>query len=149
MVTGKPYYELGAGYFASLQDPEREIRRLIARLQALGHRHPQPSRLTTQPPQAPTDITGRDPLPPAQRGTIHVSDIAGLLPELECHPEHRATGLSRKGGPMSFPGSSHRAGLAVVRPWVDRSADTGRVAWPAGIRSCDAIFRRCAARSGP
>jgi len=37
MVTGKPYHELGAGYFASLQDPERETRRLIARLQALGH----------------------------------------------------------------------------------------------------------------
>ena len=37
MVTGKPYHELGADYFASLQDPERETRRLIARLQALGH----------------------------------------------------------------------------------------------------------------
>src|SRR5512142_494062 len=37
MVTAKPYHELGAGYFASLQDPERETRRLIARLQALGH----------------------------------------------------------------------------------------------------------------
>ena len=31
------YTELGHGYFASLQDPERETRRLIARLQALGH----------------------------------------------------------------------------------------------------------------
>jgi hypothetical protein len=37
MVTRKPYYDLGAGYFASLQDPERETRRLIARLLALGH----------------------------------------------------------------------------------------------------------------
>ena len=37
MVTGKPYHELGAGYFTSLRDPERETRRLIARLQALGH----------------------------------------------------------------------------------------------------------------
>jgi transposase len=37
MVTGKPYHELGAGYFASLQDPERETRRLIAKLKALGH----------------------------------------------------------------------------------------------------------------
>jgi len=37
MDTGKPYHELGAGYFASLQDPERETRRLIAKLQALGH----------------------------------------------------------------------------------------------------------------
>ena len=37
MVTTKPYHELGAGYFTSLQDPEREIRRLIAKLQALGH----------------------------------------------------------------------------------------------------------------
>jgi transposase len=37
MVTGQPYHELGAGHFASLRDPERETRRLIARLQALGH----------------------------------------------------------------------------------------------------------------
>jgi len=37
MVTGQPYHELGADYFASLRDPERETRRLIARLQALGH----------------------------------------------------------------------------------------------------------------
>jgi hypothetical protein len=37
MVTGTPYHELGAGYFTSLQDPERETRRLIARLEALGH----------------------------------------------------------------------------------------------------------------
>ena len=37
MATGKPYHELGADYFASLQDPERETRRLIAKLQALGH----------------------------------------------------------------------------------------------------------------
>src|SRR6266516_2096652 len=32
MVTGKPYHELGAGYFTSLQDPDRETRRLIAKL---------------------------------------------------------------------------------------------------------------------
>jgi transposase len=38
MVTGKPYHELGADYFTRLQDPEHETRRLIARLQALGHR---------------------------------------------------------------------------------------------------------------
>jgi transposase len=37
MVTGKPYNDLGADYFASLKDPERETRRLIARLEALGH----------------------------------------------------------------------------------------------------------------
>jgi hypothetical protein len=37
MDTAKPYHELGAGYLASLQDPERETRRLIARLQAPGH----------------------------------------------------------------------------------------------------------------
>ena len=37
MVTGKPYHELGAGDFASLQGPERETRRLIAKLQALSH----------------------------------------------------------------------------------------------------------------
>ena len=38
LATGKPYHELGAGYFTRRQDPERETRRLIARLEALGHR---------------------------------------------------------------------------------------------------------------
>jgi transposase len=37
LAAGKPYHELGAGYFASRLDPERETRRLIARLEALGH----------------------------------------------------------------------------------------------------------------
>jgi len=37
LATGKPYDELGADYFTRRQDPERETRRLIARLQALGH----------------------------------------------------------------------------------------------------------------
>ena len=35
---GKPCHELGAGYFTRRLDPERETRRLIARLKALGHR---------------------------------------------------------------------------------------------------------------
>jgi len=38
LATGKPYEELGAGYFTRRLDPERETRRLIARLEALGHR---------------------------------------------------------------------------------------------------------------
>jgi transposase len=37
LATGKPYDELGADYFTRRQDPERETRRLIARLEALGH----------------------------------------------------------------------------------------------------------------
>jgi len=37
LATGKPYHELGADYFTSRLDPERETRRLIARLEALGH----------------------------------------------------------------------------------------------------------------
>jgi transposase len=37
LATGQPYQELGADYFTRRQDPERETRRLIARLQALGH----------------------------------------------------------------------------------------------------------------
>jgi transposase len=37
LATGKPYHELGAGYFTRRLDPDRETRRLIARLQALGH----------------------------------------------------------------------------------------------------------------
>jgi transposase len=37
LATGKPYHELGAGYFTSRLDPGRETRRLIAKLEALGH----------------------------------------------------------------------------------------------------------------
>jgi transposase len=37
LATGKPYDELGADYFTTRLDPERETRRLIAKLEALGH----------------------------------------------------------------------------------------------------------------
>jgi transposase len=37
LATGKPYDEFGEDYFTRRQDPERETRRLIARLEALGH----------------------------------------------------------------------------------------------------------------
>ena len=37
LATGKPYHELGADYFTRRLDPERETRRLIAKLEALGH----------------------------------------------------------------------------------------------------------------
>jgi hypothetical protein len=37
LATGKPYHELGACYFTRRLDPDRETRRLIARLEALGH----------------------------------------------------------------------------------------------------------------
>jgi transposase len=37
LATGKPYDELGEDYFTRRADPERETRRLIARLEALGH----------------------------------------------------------------------------------------------------------------
>ena len=37
LATAKPYQELGADYFTTRLDPERETRRLIAKLEALGH----------------------------------------------------------------------------------------------------------------
>jgi transposase len=37
LATGKPYDELGADYFTRRMDPEKETRRLISKLQALGH----------------------------------------------------------------------------------------------------------------
>jgi transposase len=37
LATGKPYDDLGTDYFTHRLDPERETRRLIARLEALGH----------------------------------------------------------------------------------------------------------------
>jgi hypothetical protein len=36
LTTGKPYDDLGADYFDRRADPERETRRLVARLEALG-----------------------------------------------------------------------------------------------------------------
>ncbi len=38
LATGKPYADLGAGYFTRLTDPARETARLVARLEALGKR---------------------------------------------------------------------------------------------------------------
>jgi transposase len=38
LATGKPCHELGAGYFTSRLDPEREARRLLAKLEAPGLR---------------------------------------------------------------------------------------------------------------
>jgi transposase len=44
LATGRPYDELGAGYFTRRLDPDRETRRLIAKLEALGHQvHLQPA----------------------------------------------------------------------------------------------------------
>jgi transposase len=37
LATGQPYDELGEDYFTRRADPERETRRLIAKLEALGH----------------------------------------------------------------------------------------------------------------
>jgi len=36
LTTGKPYGDLGSGYFDRRTDPDREAQRLIARLEALG-----------------------------------------------------------------------------------------------------------------
>jgi transposase len=37
LATGTPYDELGEDYFTTRMDPERETRRLVAKLEALGH----------------------------------------------------------------------------------------------------------------
>ena len=37
LATGKPYRDLGADYLDRRVDPETETRRLVAKLQALGH----------------------------------------------------------------------------------------------------------------
>lgn len=38
LATGTPYHELGEDYFTTRKDPEKEAQRLIAKLQALGHK---------------------------------------------------------------------------------------------------------------
>jgi transposase len=37
LVTGRPYDELGADFFTRRMDSDQETRRLIAKLEALGH----------------------------------------------------------------------------------------------------------------
>jgi transposase len=37
LAGGATYRELGADFFSGRLDPERETRRLVAKLQALGH----------------------------------------------------------------------------------------------------------------
>jgi transposase len=37
LAGGAPYDEIGADYFTRRLDPDRETRRLIAKLEALGH----------------------------------------------------------------------------------------------------------------
>src|ERR1019366_7476977 len=44
LATGRPYDELGADFFTRRLDPDRETRRLIAKLEAFGHQvHLQPA----------------------------------------------------------------------------------------------------------
>jgi transposase len=38
LATGKPYLELGEDYFIERRDPDKETNRLIAKLEALGHK---------------------------------------------------------------------------------------------------------------
>ncbi|WP_379522886.1 hypothetical protein [Nonomuraea insulae] len=38
LATGKPYHELGEDYFTIRKDPEKQAQRLIAKLEALGHK---------------------------------------------------------------------------------------------------------------
>ena len=38
LSTGTPYNDLGPDWLSSRRDPEREARRLVARLEALGHK---------------------------------------------------------------------------------------------------------------
>lgn len=72
MATGKPYHELGAGYFTTCLDPERETRCLIAKLEASAGRSP-----FSQPPNPARNEPGFPHAPPGaaacQLRAIHVS----------------------------------------------------------------------------
>jgi hypothetical protein len=75
LAIGTPYHELGADCFTTRQDPEKQAQRLIAKLEALGHK------VTVQPAAAACPvlgrlqpkITGQSSLPPAWLRSIHVS----------------------------------------------------------------------------
>ena len=38
LATGQPYTDLGADYYTNRADPGKETQRLVAKLQALGHK---------------------------------------------------------------------------------------------------------------
>ncbi len=83
LATGKPYHELGADYFTARLDPERETRRLITKLEALGHTVILDPRRLTRIPKNPAPLALRRVLPPAQLRAIHVSATpigGGLCP---------------------------------------------------------------------
>ncbi|HEX9540748.1 MAG TPA: hypothetical protein VGA04_21505 [Streptosporangiaceae bacterium] len=51
LATGKTYADLGSDFYATRADPAKEAQRLIARLEALGHKvpsHPPPEPLITR-----------------------------------------------------------------------------------------------------
>ena len=57
LASGRPYDELGADFFTRRLDPERETRRLIAKLEALGHAVTLQPRRLTPPPGTPARYT--------------------------------------------------------------------------------------------
>jgi hypothetical protein len=73
MAGGAPYHELGQDYFTRRLDPDRETRRLIAKLEALGHK------VSLQPAAGPPQEPGSADAPPgaaARRAeAIHVSGL--------------------------------------------------------------------------
>jgi transposase len=75
LATGKPYDELGEDYFDRRQDPDREIRRLTAKLEAVSGRQVILQEAAALRPARPgTRLRCAPPvLPPARLGAIHVS----------------------------------------------------------------------------
>lgn len=75
LAAGRLYSELGADFFTRRLDPGRGTRRLIANWKPSATRS-----ASSRPPDPPhparpePKITGRGSLPPAQLGSIHVSD---------------------------------------------------------------------------
>jgi hypothetical protein len=100
MITAKPCHELATDCFASLRDPERETRRLIARLQASLYRHHRPSRLTAGPPQALPRHRRSGSATACQLVTIPDQTLPGLLIAFRTsHPERPVSGLSWEEAP--------------------------------------------------
>ena len=99
LATGKPYDDLGADYFTRRLDPDRETRRLIARLEALGHHvtiEDPPPDLPPPPEARRTNRAGRLPLPgwgPFTYQSRHRTGLSGACPLL-CGGEFLAHALT-------------------------------------------------------
>ena len=109
LTTGEPYNDLGGDYFDRRRNSAARQRRLVAQLEAMGHR------VTLEPPPDPTHLgapprTGATPPHPHAPRTsrdrlIHISEDADLVLSARGHAgsghDHVPTTRRRAGSPRA------------------------------------------------